>query len=125
MLSYVIKSGDTLSKLAGIYLGDIQKYREIAVLNPAITDMNVVKVGQVIFIPTTSSEIEAARIAASKMRTTNYALAPYVAPTSFSPDSGVVDVVTNVFSNKKLWIALFLGIAAIFYMKSKKSRSVA
>ncbi len=48
--SYVVKSGDTLSKIAQLELGDRNRYKEIAELNN-ITNPNIINVGQVLKLP--------------------------------------------------------------------------
>ncbi len=51
-IEYTVKAGDTLSKLAGIYLGDIRKWSEIHKLNKAtVRNPDLIRVGQVLKIP--------------------------------------------------------------------------
>lgn len=66
MISYTIKSGDTLSKLAGTYLGSTAKYMHLAAMNPAITNVNSLRVGLVISIPKTTAEKNLAAARAAK-----------------------------------------------------------
>lgn len=49
---YTIQSGDTLSKIAGKYLGDANRYMDIAKVNPeTITDPDNINAGATIKLP--------------------------------------------------------------------------
>lgn len=51
-LTYTVKSGDTLSKIAREFLGDANAYMEIFNANrDQLTDPNLIKPGQVLTIP--------------------------------------------------------------------------
>lgn len=50
-MNYVVKAGDTLSKLAAKYLGDPSYYTKIMAVNPQILTPNLIKIGQTIKIP--------------------------------------------------------------------------
>lgn len=50
-MKYIIKSGDTLSKLAEKYYGDKMRYMEIVRANPFITNPDLVRIGEEIEIP--------------------------------------------------------------------------
>jgi LysM repeat protein len=54
-MNYVVKPGDTLSKLAAQYLGDPSYYTKILAVNPDILTPSLIKVGQVVKIPVTST----------------------------------------------------------------------
>ena len=47
---YVVKKGDSLSKIAKLLYGDSKKFKEIAMANN-ITNPNKIRVGQVLVIP--------------------------------------------------------------------------
>lgn len=49
-LSHTVVSGDTLSKIAKQYLGNANKYKEVAEHN-GISNPDLIKVGQVVRIP--------------------------------------------------------------------------
>lgn len=53
-MTYIIKSGDTLSQIAERLLGDANRYRDIAQLN-GISNPNLIMVGQELKIPTDAS----------------------------------------------------------------------
>jgi LysM repeat protein len=50
-MKYIVKAGDTLSKIAAQYLGSASKYWDIVNVNPSITDPDYIEVGQIIEIP--------------------------------------------------------------------------
>lgn len=48
---YQIQSGDSLSKIALRYTGDMYRYPEILELNPQITNPDLIKVGDLLTLP--------------------------------------------------------------------------
>lgn len=55
-MNYIVKAGDTLTKIAGEYLGDVSRYMEIAEVN-GITDPHEIFVGQHLVIPDTGGAV--------------------------------------------------------------------
>ena len=51
MTAYVVKSGDTLFKIAQKYYGDGYQYGKILSANPQITNPDLIRVGDLINIP--------------------------------------------------------------------------
>lgn len=58
MKTYTVKSGDSLSLIAGREYGDIHLWPVIAQANPQIKNPNVISPGQVITIPDVSDAVE-------------------------------------------------------------------
>lgn len=57
MNEYVVKSGDTLSKIAGMIWGDPMRYPELYAHNPWINkETNLIRVGDVIRYPATGTQ---------------------------------------------------------------------
>lgn len=54
-MQYVVKSGDSLSKIALNIYGDMSRWGEILRANPQITDPNKIYVGQTLTIPSAQS----------------------------------------------------------------------
>lgn len=48
---YVVRSGDTLSKISGRVFGDVKRWREILKENPQVTNANHIFPGDILFVP--------------------------------------------------------------------------
>ena len=51
MNTHIVKAGETLGTIAKKYFGVADRYKEILMANPQITNANLIRVGQVINIP--------------------------------------------------------------------------
>lgn len=49
--TYVVRSGDTLSKIAGRVLGDVKRWREILRENPQVKNANLIFPGDILSVP--------------------------------------------------------------------------
>lgn len=49
--TYVVRSGDTLSKISGRVFGDAQRWREILKANPQVTNANLIFPGDTLLVP--------------------------------------------------------------------------
>lgn len=54
-MNYTVRLGDTLGTIAARFLGSSARFTEILKANPQITNPNVITVGSVLKIPTSSS----------------------------------------------------------------------
>lgn len=63
--SYIVKSGDTLSGIAGELLGDVNKWSELLEANPQITDPQLIFPGDALVVPGLPAEKPADVIAVS------------------------------------------------------------
>lgn len=54
-MNYTVRLGDTLGTIAAKFLGSSARFTEILKANPQITNPNVISVGTVLKIPTSSS----------------------------------------------------------------------
>lgn len=54
-MQYTIQSGDTLSRIALKFYGDSSRYQAIVAANPQITNPDLIRSGDTIEIPNTSS----------------------------------------------------------------------
>ena len=119
-MTYTIKTGDTLGTIAKRFLGDSGRYREIASLN-GITNPNLIKLGQVIRIPTQSAT-SAAPVSMSIPVAT---AAPAFTTPSYPAEIPSIDaggsMIQRLMGNKKLLIALAIGVGLFFYMKTQKT----
>lgn len=101
-MEYTVKAGDTVAKLANTYKTTVSA---IAKANPAITNVNFIRVGQKIEIPMASSASVPA-IAVTQ------APAPVKAGFDFA----------GIFSDKKKLLFTVVGLAAVaaFFMRKKR-----
>lgn len=123
-MTHTVKSGETLGTIATKYLGDKSRYTQILAVNPQITNPNLIKVGQVITIPTTTQSIVSTSQATATPRT---ALVPVpVTPTPLLQPAadGVPAVQESLLdrlkSKKGLIIMLLIGAGLYFYTKQAK-----
>lgn len=56
-MQYVVKSGDSLSKIAQAVYGDMNRWPDILAANPEITNPNLIHVGQTIKIPESGGQV--------------------------------------------------------------------
>jgi LysM repeat protein len=111
MATYTVQSGDTLGTIAAKILGSSSRYKEIAAANPQLTNINVIVPGQVLNLPASSST----------------ALVPVSTAQSSLPPASLASgsLLSQLLGNKKLLIALALGVGLIIFVKTKKRRAVA
>jgi len=126
-MTHTVKSGETLGTIATKYLGDKSRYTQILAANPQITNPNLIKVGQVITIPTTTQSIVSTSQVTATPRTAISALVPVpVTPTPLLQPvaDGVPAVQESLLdrlkSKKGLMIMLLIGAGLYFYSKQAK-----
>lgn len=126
-MTHTVKSGETLGTIATKYLGDKSRYTQILAVNPQITNPNLIKVGQVITIPTTTQSIVSTSQATATPKPTTSALVPVpVTPTPLLQPAadGVLAVQESLLdrlkSKKGLIIMLLIGAGLYFYTKQAK-----
>lgn len=128
-IQHTVRSGETLGTIAKQYLGDSSKYKIIAAANPQLTNINLLKVGQVLNVPLPGP------LAINKTASAAPVTAP-LTPTSAMPvpqtptplltegvgvaDSGIVGKLKELTSNKKVWIALAIALGAYYYTKRRR-----
>lgn len=122
MSTYTVQSGDTLGTIAQKFLGDSQRYKEVAAVNPQITDLNLIKVGQVINIPDTNT----ATTIPPKVNT-GFSFPSLIPSANASegsmPSTGsLMDKIKELANNKKLLAAIAIGIIGYMYYQSRKSK---
>lgn len=62
--TYVVRSGDTLSRISGRVYGDVQRWREILKENPQVTNANLIFPGDILFVPVPETAARAGGAAA-------------------------------------------------------------
>jgi LysM repeat protein len=102
-MKYVVKSGDTLSKLAAQYLGSSDRYTKIMAVNPQILSPNLIKIGQTIEIPVATS----VRSATSSLTSSSFNIKNYV---------------EKLKDPKVATVVVLLGLGA-FYLYQKNYRT--
>ena len=109
-MTYSVKSGDSLSRIASQYGTSVQA---IMGLNPSITNPNLIRVGQTINVPGSSS-----------LTLSSSQSAPMQAPASSGyPVSAVStepSMLQKLMQNKMVLYVLLAGLAYWGYMKTKK-----
>jgi LysM repeat protein len=137
-IQHTVKSGETLGTIAQLYYGDKSQYTKIAAANPQLTNINIIKVGQVLNIPLagpvplpTVKTTAPVQVAAAPVSTTvapkpvyTTSIAPYVpaTPTPLLPSVSIVDRLKGLLQNKRLWIALAVAVGAAYYLKSREQK---
>ena len=125
-MTYTVAPGDTLSKIAGKFLGDPALYKELATLNK-IANPNLISVGQVLQIPDSSPVAAAVVKSASPLIPTPLLpvpitpAAPVVTSTSVAAPAGQ-SMLQQLLSNKKLLIALAVGAGVFFFFQTQSKR---
>lgn len=142
-MTYTVAAGDTLAKIAAKFLGDPMRYRELAAYN-GISDPNLIRVGQVIRIPsaTVSGTVVKSSVPlvptpliqkSTTVPSTPTPLLPVpvtAAPrVSTTSSTGVTaapiegqSLIQRLMANKKLLIMLAVGAGLLFYMQSQSKR---
>lgn len=121
-MTHTVKSGETLGTIAAKYLGDKSRYTQILAVNPQITNPNLIKVGQVITIPTTTQSI----VSTATAKPATAALVPVpVTPTPLIADAqgGAIaqeSLLDRLKSKKGLIIMALIGAGLYFYVASQK-----
>jgi LysM repeat protein len=108
-MKYTVLAGDTLAKLAVKFLGDKNKYKEIMAINPQIKDPNKIYPGQIINIPDSP-----------KTPTTLPIQKSSVQPSEISQESGMINKLKMILSDKRVIFGLLALGATILYLKNKK-----
>jgi len=121
-MTYTVVKGDTLGTIAAKLLGAASRYTEIVKANPQITNPNLIQVGQVINIPTTTT-------AAAQSPVVTKTLAPVIisgpkltlAPAPAAPQiisalpttyqAGYSDQILSLLQNKN--VLMILGAGAL------------
>lgn len=120
MEGYIVQAGDTLGTIAAKFLGDSQRWREIADANPQITNPNLIRVGDSIIIPSTQQG------QMSKTSTGFPSLISTAQASTIKPDvitgTPFIDKIKELAQNKKLLIGIGLGLAAFLYIQSRKRK---
>ncbi len=130
-MTYTVAVGDTLAKIAQRFLGDPLRYKELATLNN-ISNPNLIKVGQVIVIPSQTKSgvptvptplIPTTPLVPTPLLPVPVTATPRVAPVEVIPSAPATggSFFQNLLGNKKLLIALAVGAGLFFYMRSKKT----
>jgi hypothetical protein len=57
---YVVRRGDTLSKISGRVFGDVKRWRELLKENPQVTSANLIFPGDILFVPVPQAAASAA-----------------------------------------------------------------
>lgn len=118
-MTYTIAAGDTLAKIAQKFLGSSSRYMEIAQAN-GITNPNLIKIGQVIKIPSGASAPGSSSLLPVPV-TAAPSSAEVMGPFPASNASSGGSFLQNIMGNQKLLIALALGVGLFFFWKSKQS----
>lgn len=128
-MTHTVKSGETIGTIAAKYLGDKSRYTQILAVNPQITNPNLIKVGQVITIPSTTQSIvsvaSAGQVVAARPAATAALVPVPVTPTPLISDAQVGAVaqgslIERLKSKKGLIIMLLIGAGLYFYTTSQK-----
>lgn len=103
-MNHIVVVGETLGTIAAKYLGSSSRYKEILAENPQITNPNVIKVGQILRIPTqnpaNSPVVKPISVAGSHLN---------VSPVQ--SEAGYTDQIKGLLENKKM--LMLLGVAAL------------
>lgn len=128
-MTHTVKSGETLGTIAAKYLGDKSRYTQILAVNPQITNPNLIKVGQVIKIPTTTQSIvsvaSAGQVVAAKPAASSSLVPVPATPTPLIADAqgGAIvqeSLLDRLKSKKGLLIMVLIGAGLYFYAASQK-----
>ena len=124
MTTYTVQSGDTFATIAKKFLGDSQRYKEVIAVNPQVADPNLIKVGEVLNIPDTSS----ATVAPPRGVASSFAF-PSLIPSAQASDvststdgSSFMDKIKGLAQNKPLLIGVGVSLAVYLYLQSKRNK---
>lgn len=124
-MTYNVQTGDTLGKIAAKFLGDATRFKEILAVNPQITNPNLIKVGQQITLPSGASRSPSIPSSPTAPLAASKALIPVSAVAPSLPESSFMSKVKDFYSNKKVMVALALGLAGVLVMIKMKQRKLA
>jgi LysM repeat protein len=120
MEAYIVQSGDTLGTIAAKFLGDSQRWREIADANPQITNVNLIKVGESLVIPSSQQ---------GQMSQNQFAFPSLIpsaqASTGASASSTGTSFMTKIkelAQNKTLLIGVGAALLALLYLQSRRTK---
>jgi LysM repeat protein len=127
IMKHTVQSGETLGTIAQKYLGDKSRYTQILAVNPQITNPNLIRVGEVLTIPTSTQSILSVGQSAAASTPATLLPVPVTATQSFSPAASYTSAVApqqslleRLQSNKKLIVMLLIGAGLFFYASSRK-----
>ena len=120
MQTYTVQSGDTLGTIAAKFLGDSQRWQEIAAANPQITNVNLIKVGEVVNIPAAQTT----QVSKNVFSFPSWAPSAEASTlTSAATASGsFMDKIKELAQNKKLLIGVGLGLVAYLYVQNRRKK---
>jgi len=124
MEAYIVQSGDTLGTIAAKFLGDSQRWQEIADANPQITNPNLIKVGEPLVIPSTQQGQMSSVKPSSSFSFPS--LIPSASASTLTPDQPTgtkfMDKIKELAQNKTLLIGIGVGLVALLYFNSRRSK---
>lgn len=114
-MNYTVGKGETLGIISQKFFGTTTKWRDIWTANPQISNPDVIRVGQIITIPSTSK-----------------ALVPVTQPVieaKFTPvlqsTGSVADKIRALLQDRRTLIILSIGLVGAAYLISQRNKKLA